>query len=331
MKKILFLALIGSTLSAYGQTAWSQFDISLGDGQEYVMSYYPLDNPCAEREARLVEKYKGRTMESPLLRAIGIGAFENEVQEAIGENVQRVYLEQGLYETFIGGGEFHDFFHKIMKSPRVRDVLFDLASGLICDLCRIYPKDFKDSLVEQIMETKGTVYELGRHHYEVRHLPDWGRNPVLFIDGRMAHEDSFGFEGFLIRRIVMDGFPASEMAGYLDRLLDKVESVEVGENPDVMERIRVNDELSYLITAKGNYYVAEKSGVRLYPYEPGTYEQFYKMTKVQCIKDRTSRIYKITNGSLVSSPEKHWVDDTSPDSRGTIIIDDRGDILFRDP
>ena len=330
MKKILFLALTVSTVSAYGQTALSQFDVSLGDGQEYVMSYYPLDNPCEEQEAGLVETYIGKTMESPLLRAIGIGAFEEDVRGTIGENVRGVYIKKGFYNAFVGSYGFQEFCHKLLRSPKVRDVLFDLLSGIVCDLCRIYPKDFKDSLIEAIIEMKGTVEELGTHQYEARHLEDWGENPVLFIDGRMAHDDSFGFEGVLIRRVLLDDLTFAEMSDYLDRLLDKVGSVDVRENPDVMERVRVNDELSYLVTTNGNYYVAERSGVKLFPYEPGSYEQFYEMSKVQCIKDRTSNMYKITNGTLVSSPEEHWQDATDPHLEGVMIIDDRGEILFRE-
>lgn len=330
MKKMLCLVFIVSSLSAYSQTAMSRLDISLGDGQEYVMSYYPSDNPCAEREAELKETYKRKAMELPLLRAIGIGAFEEEVQDAIDWNVEGVYLSQKRIYAFFGGGKFQDFFHKMMMSQRVKDILFDLTADLVCDLCRIYPKDFKDSLIGRINDVKDMVADLARHHYEARKVNGWGEYPVLFVDGSMAQHESYDFKGTLIRRIIQKELTAAEMSDYLDKLLFKVKSVDVRKNPDVMKRVRVNAELSYLITAEGNYYVAEKTKVKLYPYGTGTYRQFDEMSKVQCIQDRNSHLYRISNGTLVSSPEEHWEDYSGSDSSGLLVIDDKGEILYRE-
>lgn len=336
MKKLLPILLLLSSLSVFGQSAMFHSSLTLGDEQLQVMPYYPKDDPCRDQEIEIANKYINEALSSPLLKAIGISGFENDVKEAITANITMAYNDERFNPVICRvrifyNDEFNKFLHKIIKSTKVRDLLFDILSNLICDVCRLYPKDFKSEVVNKIKKSLAFVSTMNNHKYEAVNLDTWMQEQKLYIDGKENEEIAVGIEGFLIRRVITDGFTIPELTGYLEKLLKKVETVDVSDNSDVLKSVSINDDLTYYITATGNYYLANKTKTKILPYNPEiTFMQRFGLTQLQCFKDKTSNMYKISNGYLSVYPEQKFELYDHPDVKGVLLIDDTGEVIFRE-
>ena len=336
MKTFLPILLFFLSISVFGQTAMFQSSITLGDEQTQVMPYYPEEDPCRAQEVEIANKYISEALGSPLLKAIGISAFEEDVKTAITDNITMAYNNERfnpvIYRVRIFyNDKFNKFLHKIIKTTKVRDLLFDMSSNIICDLCKLYPKDFKPEVVRKIKGSLAFVSTMKNHKYEAVDLDTWMQEQKLYIDGKENEEIALGVEGFLIRRVITDGFTIQELTSYLHKLLKKVEAVDVSNNSDVLKSVSINDDLTYYITATGNYYLANKTRAKVLPYNPEiTYMQRFGLTQLQCIKDRTSNMYKISNGYLSRYPEEKFKLYDHPDVKGVILIDDTGEVIMRE-
>lgn len=336
MKKFLPILLLLSSITVFGQTTMFHSSITLGDEQAQVMPYYPQDDPCRDQEVEIANKYINEALSSPLLKAIGISGFENDVKTAITDNITMAYNDERfnpvIYRVRIFyNDEFNKFLHKIIKTTKVRDLLFDISSNLICDVCRLYPKDFKPEVVSKIKKSLAFVSTMKNHKYEAVNLDTWMQEQKLYIDGKENEEIALGIEGFLIRRVITDGFTIPELTGYLEKLLKKVEAVDVSNNSDVLKSVSINDDLTYYITATGNYYLANKTKTKFLPYNPEiTSMQRFGLTQLQCIKDKTSNMYKISNGYLWGYPEQKFELYDHPDVKGVVLIDDTGEVIMRE-
>jgi hypothetical protein len=336
MKRILSFVLLLSSMTAFGQTTMFQSSLTLGDEQEQIMSYYPDTNPCRDQEVEIANKYISEALSSPLLKAIGISGFEKDVKTAINDNIEGAYNDERfnpvIYRVRIFyNDEFNKYLHKIIKTTKVRDLLFDISSSIICDLCKLYPKDFKADVVNKLNRAISFVSTMKNHKYEAVNLDTWMEEQKLYIDGKENEEIALGLEGFLIRRVITDGFTIPELSNYLEKLLKMVDAVDVSDNSDVLSKVSINNDLTYYTTASGNYYLANKTNVKVFPYNPEiTSMQRYGLTKLQCIKDKNSNMYKISNGLLWGYPEKKWELYEHPDVKGVILIDDTGDVIMRE-
>ena len=336
MKKVLLFVLLLVSVTAFGQTAIYHSSLTLGDEQEQIMSYYPDINPCRDKEVRIANKYIRETLNSPLLKAIGIRDFENDVKTAINDNIEGAYNNERfnpvIYRVRIFyNDEFNKFLHKIIKNPKVRDLLFDISSNIICDLCKLYPKDFKIEVMNKLNRAISFVSTMENHRYEAVDLDTWMDEVTLYIDGKEDEEIARGIEGFLIRRVITDGFTIPELSNYLDKLLKMIEDVDVRGHRDVLMSVNINDDLTYYTTSTGNYYLVNKTKVKVFPYNPEiTSMQRYGLTMLQCIYDKNFNMYKISNGRLRGYPEEKWELYEHPDVKGVILIDNTGEVIMRE-
>lgn len=336
MKKILTLILLLSWTVAFGQTAMFNTSLTLGDQEKHVMPYYPNDNPCRDQENTIAEKFIAQSLNSALLKAVGISEFENDVKDALTANIVGAYNNEHtnpvIYRVRIFyNEEFNKFLHKLLKTSRMKDLLFDFSSDIICDLCKLYPKDFKADAITRIKSAISFVSTMKNHTYEAVDLDTWMHEQKLYIDGKENEEVALGIEGFLIRRVIFDGFTIQELSGYLEKLLAKIETVDVKDNSDVLKSVRINDDLTYYMALSGNYYFANKTGVKILPYNPELSDvQRFGETQLQCIKDGNSNLYKISNGYLDTWPEEKWVLYEHPAVKGVMLIDDKGEVILKE-
>ena len=336
MKRMLTLVLLLSWTIAFGQTAMFNTELTLGDQQEHIMPYYPNDNPCRDQEETIAEKFIAQSLNSPLLKAIGISDFENDVKSALTGNIIGAYNNEHINPVICRvrifyNDEFNKFLHKLLKTNRMKDFLFDFSSDIICDLCKLYPKDFKADAIARIKSAISFVSTMKNHTYEAVDLDTWMQEQKLYIDGKENEEIALGIEGFLIRRVIFDGFTIQELSGYLEKLLRKVEAVDVSGNSDVLKSVRINDDLTFYMALSGNYYFANKTRIKILPYNPELSDvQRFGETKLQCIKDGDSNLYKISNGYFDTWPEEKWVLYEHPAVKGVILIDDKGEIILKE-
>ena len=336
MKKLLPIILLLSSLSAFGQSTMFHSCLTLSDEQVQVMPCYPQDNPCRDQEIEIANKYINETLSSPLLKAIGIRDFEDDIKTAITDNITIAYNDERFnpvinrVRIYYNDG-FNKFLHKIIKIPKARELLFDISSNLICDVCRFYPKDFKQKVVGKIKKSLAFVSTMNNHKYEAVDLNTWQTELTLLIDGKENEEIALGIEGFLIRRVITDGFTIPELTDYLEKLLKKIEAVDVSDNSDVLQSISINDDLTYYVTATGNYYLANKTKTKVLPYNPeATSVQPIGFTQLQCFKDKTSNMYKISYGYPYEYPEDKYSCYKYTDVKGVLLIDDTGEVIMRE-
>lgn len=343
MKKLLPILLLLSSISAFGQRSMFHSSLTLSDEQIQVMPRYPKDNPCLDQEIEIANKYINETLSSSLLKAIGIRDFEDDVKRAITDNITTAYNDERFnpvinrVRIYYDDG-FNKFLHKLIQIPKVRELLFDISSNLICDVCRLYPKDFKREVVGKIKKSLAFVSTMNNHKYEAVDLDTWPTvgELTLLIDGKKNEYIALGIEGFLIRRVITDGFTIPELTGYLEKLLKKVEAVDVSDNSDVLQSININDDLTYYVTATGNYYLANKTKTKVLPYNPETTSisiQGFGFTELQYFKDKTSNIYKISYGCLWGDPyedPEQKFDFWNQSIEGVLLIDDTGEVIMRE-
>ena len=336
MKKLLPILLLLSSISAFGQRSMFHSSLTLSDEQVQVMPRYPKDNPCLDQEIEIANKYIDETLSSSLLKAICIRDFEDDVKRAITDNITTAYNDERFNPVInrvriYYDDEFNKFLHKLIQIPKVRELLFDISSNLICDVCRLYPKDFKREVVGKIKKSLAFVSTMNNHKYEAVDLNTWRGELTLLIDGKENEDIALGIEGFLIRRVITDGFTIPELTGYLEKLLKKVEAVDVSDNSDVLQSININDDLTYYVTATGNYYLANKTKTKVLPYNPETTSvQLICFTQLQCFKDKTSNMYKISYGYLWEAPGDKYDFYNDPYGEGVLLIDDTGEVIMRE-
>ena len=290
------------------------------DGDEWIMRGYPDENPCREQEMALAEKYAREVKDNPVLKAIGMDGLDQAIDHCFDNSFSNAYSPYICYQVMNLPDGIRSFLHRVAGFERVRELLFTVASDALCDLCRMYPGDFKTEVVRVVKEQMAFVATMNWHSYTTN------REGALLVDGKENYELSYGLEGFLIRRVINDGITVRELAVYLERLLAKLDAVDVSENGDILKRVRINNDLSYCTALNGCYYMANATGKIIFPYKEETCDQ----SLIQCLGEEGSFMYKISNGYLQTDPEEEWVLYERPDDRQIILVDHAGNTIFRE-
>lgn len=313
MKKYLLaiLLLIAGITSAFAQqrAAFSE-KIMLGDGEMFNSFSYDDEKFASfhEKEEEMAVQLVQKLKTSSYLRAFDI--FSN------GDYIEDVLTD--AYDSFYSSSlddvlpSIYGIFREISVKQAVRDYLFKIGCEALCDLCKLYPKDFKSNLLKQITYIDEVVKELSKHTY----VQDKNRSD-LYIDGELNNELAHEFEGYILRRNLNDNISWNEMHQKLVALKNAIEGVDVTRNPEVMGQVSINNEATYKVTANGDYYIVGKS-MRLTPYEKEKYVGctywLSNETCLKCLKDMNETVYIIYRG-----------DDDSSDT--SIIVDSKGKVL----
>lgn len=320
MKKFLLLAFLFASFLSYGQSALFQTSLWMKDGDEQVMVGYPDENPCREQEIALAQKYVREVNGNPVLKAIGMDGLEKKIGQCLEESFSNAYSEYSFYQMIFWPDGIKRFLRKISGTEKVRELLFSMVSDALCDLCRIYPGDFKDEAVRVVKHEMEFVGTMNWHSYGVN------QNRTLLVDGKEEYELPYSLDGFLVRRVIFDGITVRELSVFLERLLAKLDAVDVSGNGDILKRVRINNSLSYCTALRGCYYMANATGKTIFPYK----EETCAPSLIQCIGDEGSYMYKISNGYLQTDPVYEWVLYQRPDDRQILLVDHTGSTIFRE-
>lgn len=313
MKKYLLaiLLLIAGITSAFAQqrAAFSE-KIMLGDGEMFNSFSYSDEKFAAyhEKEEEMAAQLAHKLKTSSYLRAFDLFSDEGYIEDVL----------EGVYDSFYICSldnvlpSIYSVFREITGKQAVRDYLFKIGCEALCDLCKLYPKDFKSNLLKQIAYMDEVVKELSKHTY----VQDKTRSD-LYIDGELNNELAHEFEGYILRRNLNDNISWNEMHQKLVSLKNAIEGVDVTRNPEVMGHVSINNEATYKVTANGDYYIVGKS-MRLTPYDKekfvGCTYWMSEETCLKCLKDMNETVYIIYRG-----------DDDSSDT--SIIVDSKGKVL----
>lgn len=262
MKKLLLFVCLFSTVAMFGQKAMFQSNLTLKDGErKKIESNIP--STFLDKKTKIQNKHIEKILNNSLLRSIDIRRFEKNITE--GSDEWEYYLLSADYFVLWSSrdADFQPYLHNIVKSKNVRAVLYDIVAGIICDLCRLFPKDYKAKVITALTRAKKhlAVMNLKKIEYSIQYERLFGGGDIiLLIDGiRASHEFALSIEGFLCRRVLMDNIPINELAGYIDKLLAMVNPIDVSANGDVLASVNINNDLTYYQTANGEFYIVNRT------------------------------------------------------------------------
>ena len=295
MKNKLLLALLSLLVVAnvYAQapshSALFFRSVRLFDGDSICLtSDYPDDDKCVKEKA-IYTKYYNQVMSAGILKIMDIQKHEDELK-----GFPRCGSFYCTHPLLWNAGMFSrdEYYHSLVRLKDVRDVLYGIASDMLVDLCKYFPKDFKTEVLSELREIQNTIQVCKKHRYECV-------DGELHVDGVVNNEVTYGLEGFVARRICLDGIPVSEMEQYVSSLLKRLESVNTDGNADVLSEVTINNELSYCVGIEGLFLFSEKNKKKTLLFD----DEWYSRTpsigqKVFYTKGPDGGFYKICNQAV---------------------------------
>lgn len=254
MRNKLLLALLSLLVVAnvYAQSpshsALFYRSVRLFDGDSICLtSYYPDDDKCVKEKA-IYNKYYDQVMSAGVMKIFDIQKHEDELKDR--PRCGSFYCKHPLLWN-TGMFSRDEYYHSLVRVKDVRDVVSGIVSDMLVDLCKYFPKDFKTEVLSELQEIKNTIQVCKKHRYECV-------DGELYVDGVVNNEVDY-LEGFVARRICMDGIPISEMETFVSKLSDRLKSINTDGNADVMSEVTINNELSYCIGIEGMFLFSEKN------------------------------------------------------------------------
>ena len=314
MKKTILLSLLFVSFYAFAQKPAFYSNVMLhGDALFETPNYYENFSYKAQEE-QIAEQYSNELMDNTLLKAIGIGQCGESVSQSITYSITDSYENQSLLDYKRIGWDFRKFIKRVSKNERVRDMLAETACNILCDLCRLYPKDYKTELLKQIDDVRVFLDTMSRHTYYIE-------DDDLYKDEEREWDDSYGIPGFIVRRIIYDEISRDVLYNYADRLYSRISSVDNRSNKDILASVNINNEITYNLSASGNYYVANKTGAIIRP----AFSQ--SLNVIQCYESTESNLYKIARSyRKYSNALDKWVPTASDEY---VVVDTQGNILYQ--
>ena len=326
---LLLMILFGSVAA---QSAWMSGRITISDGDSVVVTpQYPSPRFSAT-ETAIGEKYADEILSSALLRALNIQDYETEIRDAMRENCYGLYTDVRIRKAYCCfenvkavnyvGDKFADYIVKMVKIKKVREYLFSVASRVLSEFVAYYPKDFKQTLITSLEDIQQFMEDMPRHTYQV--AQGTYSEYDLFVDGRENDDIPGTINGFILRRILIDGVPASEIKGYVASLLKTLKGVKNGKNPDILCKVTINDEIVYCLTSSGSYFQPKKGG-RVTPVKhPCIWMDFAQCVTV--IPDKKINYYRIRNGKYDEAGK--WSPFTSDYEMTELLMDSKGELVY---
>lgn len=273
------------------------------------------------QETVLANQYFQRIMHEPLLKSVKISDYENDIKYLVGANMTEHYNNDIFTYPCC---DFKDMLHKIIRNKTVRAVGVGILSDIFVDLCKLYPKDYQRDLLQRLQSMLDFLNQIPYHEYGLRYTDDEGL--VYFIvDGDWDYDLPLSWNGFLLRRILIDDIPVDELREYINRLMDRIENLDISDNDEVIRTVSINDDMYYCESATGNYYYFPSSSKVIYMYSD-YYNRRYAPTRVVYNTNGYSGYYRISTGYESS---KRWLTRSSSD-RNSIIVDRNGNIILEE-
>ena len=282
------------------------------------------DFKCYDGDIIFSETYSKKISSNPIMQTMGINEkipkysykFEpfipsQKIRETIRENRENLYSSVRID---FGMLPHYEIFRKFIKNKLARDFLAKTFGDMVVELCRWYPKDFKTKCLTTLEYCLEFIDNIPKHKYEI-YLNE------LFVDG--TGYDGRGIEGFIIRRIINDNIPKEEMKQYFENLYQRIQSVDVSNNAEVLYSVDINKELKYCLSATGYYFLINGRKISLYDSEIQDYlKRFHYLDYVP------SWDYDLKNVKYIYNENNSYYIITTQSKK--ILIDKQGEILYEE-
>lgn len=169
---------------------------------------------------------------------------------------------------------FKKYYHKLFKNKTTRTILFNTGLESVKTYCKYFPKDFTTAVIKELDRLLIFTTKLGTLTYD-KYSRDVNNQKIDF------------WEGFIYRRVKTDGVPVSEVRESIIKAQSELKSMDVSNNPDVMNEININDQVM-LYYGTNQYSLKSVSNQKIIHLEPGLV-----ITDIKYLKDRDGEFYQI--------------------------------------
>lgn len=238
--------------------------------KEYVNSLSCWWDPGVIRGIKvdnIYKKYKEIVVSEPLLRVIGFDSLDkkmliNDMKDAIEYSYISVTpITFYVFYTFGEDGGSPSIYHKAIRIKKIREFITNICGDILVELCKYYPKDFKEKIINTINYCLNFINtEMPKHKYEIV-------KGHLFIDKELlplSPAQAYNWDKFIIRRIIKDEIPKEEINLFLNNLLQKIQTIDVSNNKDILRKTTINNELTYCYSTLGDYFIINNKKNILY-------------------------------------------------------------------
>ena len=299
--------------------------ITLRDNDVWFSTSY-FDTTYAEKkEVEIAQKYAKKMVNSPILRALGVSDHANVIVDAFKSHCVGLYGSLEYHSQFTWNRGLNEFLHKVIKHAKVREWGVSLLGDMFVEFCKYYPKDFREKTIGDLQRILARVEDMDVREYKVV-----GDFAYLYINGKQADfRITHSLEGFVVRRILLDNVSKSEIKTHLRTLISRIEKVDTSKNAVMMAQFTINNDITFCITARENYYLFRKTNKKFFPYkESGGYNYIWKRragrTRLKYTTDGTTRYYDIETGYKSSGEWKKYTDERMwrvfANNNGEVII-----------
>ena len=216
-----------------------------------------------KKELEIAEKYAKKMINSPILRALGVSDHADAIVGAFKSHCEGLYGSLEYQSTFTWNGGLNKFLHEVIKHAKVREWGVSLLGDMFVEFCKYYPKDFREKTIGDLQRILARVEDMDVREYKVV-----GDFAYLYINGKQADfRITHSLEGFVVRRILLDNVSKSEIKTHLRTLISRIEKVDTSKNAVMMAQFTINNDITFCITARENYYLFRKTNKKFIPYK----------------------------------------------------------------
>lgn len=241
---------------------------------DYNMSPGNLFHPFENKEYNCRDKYKlekeriassvtkqftNEILTSNELAKNNIALFKEKIENIVSDNTISLYDREFenpliLHVRIFYHREINNLLHKLIQVPSVRSWMVTFVGKYLQTMCKKLPKDFSKKLIRELKIMYAYVDEMKNHKYTTKPT-SWYEQETLLIDGKKAEDIALKSQGFIIRRVIYDDIPKEEIKRSILKIIKMVKSVNIENNPDVMLKCNINNEITYYMTSNGAYFI----------------------------------------------------------------------------
>lgn len=323
MKTIVLLIVLLFSSTCFAQTAMYQYNITLRNNDTAIIQPEKYLKMTKYDELRIAQNFSNSLVSSTILKAMGVDAYKSQIDKYCREVFVGVYKCYGVLPSYSGK---LDFVHNIIRIKKVRDLCLQLASSTLCELCRLYPKDFTYKMNKQLSIIEEFFTNYSQHEYEA--VVDAYGNYNLYIDGKESNYFAHMLPGFLIRRVIFDQVPTQEIVEAARKLKNDMKSVNIENNKSIFCKVTINNEVDFCCPASLNYYYFRKGNDTCYVYPPvNTYSEMLGESTIKYYKDNGESYYMIETGYV--NYKNQWRPYTDI-RKQKILLDNNGNVIYRE-
>lgn len=263
------------------------YNIVLYDGETFDVEAAFERNPYASLEGELAYCMATRIQGNALLRSISGEHLKSSLERKMGELITSMKTNDAPVIFVEADSAYSSYYHKMARNANFREFVKSRVLELLKETCRMYPTSYRELLLDKIDETSLLLSEMQRHNYQIINKKLY-KNNILQANGRTL-------EGWIIRRVLTDGIPVSEMRAFLKTARKIVGDSYRPEKPAYVAEYCINGVVMCNISTNGTsgYFMVPKSKVEL-----------ENLISIRRLSDATGDYYLIRSFRIDKSGER---------------------------